>query len=295
LRRYLGKSLSRTKSNRREPESKLGIIISPFLCVQLDALVSLNRYFIFIYIENYYCKCPLIIRGNNFNLLHPSLPFPYPFSPPFFISFIPHLPIPSVAVSLFTSLFLSFVPFLPFLPFLCPFSPTSYFPLSLFICFFLSFVFCHSLFPFLHTCSPFPSFFYVHSFLLSLWTPFFFSLSLISPVFFSCIPFPSLLSFILSHCTLHPFITSPLKHRIMICRPFLGSELASALQRRGWFLETNWLRNTFSMDTKTESCELVNIRPLLWNLTHVSAATDKHRITEELLEMVISIRFVPKL
>jgi hypothetical protein len=30
-------------------------------------------------------------------------------------------------------------------------------------------------------------------------------------------------------------------------------------------------------------------------LAHVSAATDKHRITEEMLEVVISIRFVPKL
>jgi hypothetical protein len=65
--------------------------------------------------------------------------------------------------------------------------------------------------------------------------------------------------------------------------------LASALWRRDLFLETNWLRKTFSMDTKTESCKHV-----VTKLTNVSTATDKYRRIEELLEMVISIRFVPK-
>jgi hypothetical protein len=43
------------------------------------------------------------------------------------------------------------------------------------------------------------------------------------------------------------------------------------------------------MDTKTRDNQTVATK-----LTQFSAATDKHRITEELLEMLISIRSFPK-
>jgi hypothetical protein len=42
------------------------------------------------------------------------------------------------------------------------------------------------------------------------------------------------------------------------------------------------------MDRKTKRCRLVES-------TKVSAATDKHTVIEELLEVMISIRFFPKL
>lgn len=144
-----------------------------------------GRYFIFIYIENYYWKCAFIIRANNFGLLHPSVPFLYPFYP-----FVPFLS------SSYTYSFRPYVHFHTFIPFLHLFSYISSFPSFIVTPHFLSSILFHPLLFFPH----------VHAFLLSVQTPFFFSFLL----------FPPLLSIILSHCTLHPLITSPLKHRITL-------------------------------------------------------------------------------
>jgi hypothetical protein len=45
---------------------------------------------------------------------------------------------------------------------------------------------------------------------------------------------------------------------IVTCGSFLGNEWANTLPRRDGFLETNWLRNTVSMDTEIENYKHVD-------------------------------------
>jgi hypothetical protein len=123
-----------------------------------------------------------MIRGNNFGLLHTSFPFLYPFSSlSSFSFFLIYLFLPSL-ISLFTPSILSPLPFhiiLPFLSFLSNLTSVILYSFTLF---------------FLFPCS---LLYYITS--------------------NSFIPFPLLVSIILPHCTLHLFITSPFKHRIMLC------------------------------------------------------------------------------
>jgi hypothetical protein len=76
--------------------------------------------------------------------------------------------------------------------------------------------------------------------------------------------------------------------------PFLGIELASALPRRDWFLETNWLWCTFPCIRKLI---FVNAwkSDLCCEIDTLFIATDEHRTTviHELLEVVISLPFSP--
>jgi hypothetical protein len=68
-------------------------------------------------------------------------------------------------------------------------------------------------------------------------------------------------------------------------KAFLGNELTDPLPRRDLFLETNWLRNMFSVNTKTEAVN--SWKPdVARKLTHISAVMDKHRIIVELLGVV---------
>jgi hypothetical protein len=85
-----------------------------------------------------------------------------------------------------------------------------------------------------------------------------------------------LLSSSSSSCSLdlsHTTTTYLVLNYIVTCGPFLGNELANTLPRRDRFLETNWLRNTVSMNTKTESCKHLETRQLLGNLNMISETT----------------------
>jgi hypothetical protein len=50
------------------------------------------------------------------------------------------------------------------------------------------------------------------------------------------------------------------------CGPFLGNEWTNTLLRGDWFLEINWLRNTVSMDTETESCKHLENQAFAWEV-----------------------------
>jgi hypothetical protein len=54
-------------------------------------------------------------------------------------------------------------------------------------------------------------------------------------------------------------------------------------------------RNSESNDDKHKMYDHATAQSVATKYAHVSAATDKHILIEKLLEVVISIRFVPKL
>jgi hypothetical protein len=60
----------------------------------------------------------------------------------------------------------------------------------------------------------------------------------------------------------------PIYYYIVTCGPSLTHELANTLPRRDCFLETNWLRNTVSRYTKTESCKHLEKETGAWELRH---------------------------